>query len=146
MALTGQGFNFGSFGPPLGTWNGDYFDDSDWQGWTTDPYGTWSGAHWVAVEEPNVWLLKIEPLGGWEVGYRPSKMRLTLSTADDFLVRIRDTASNLVYSSFDVTWFTYQSGTEVTLDWSNNLNIDYLHISNEEGEPVYNLTAIEFLE
>ena len=118
-----------------------------WQERVANPYGTWDGVKWVSEEEPNVWLISIEPSAGvnWEVNYRPTKMRLALNTSDQFLMRLVDTNSNFIFSSLSGgNWYTYEDGEEVDLDFSNNFDIGYLYISNDDSDPQYNLTNIEF--
>jgi len=129
------------------SWEDDYFDNTKWTPWPSDPYGSWVTDHWQSQYEPEQYLLKISPINSWEEEYRPSKMRLTLSDTEyQFGVRLYDDNNNYIYSSLDGSWYTYQSGDIVDLNWTEPYDIQWLYIFTDiTAPPNFDLEAIDFL-
>ena len=55
-----------------------YFSDSYWEVVEGD-LGTWNGSAWVSTQEEGEddFTIQLSPVGDWEVGFRPTKMRVT---------------------------------------------------------------------
>jgi len=117
-----------------------YFDNTYW---TPDTYGTWTGSGWLATIEPNEYIVQLEPLGGWEVGFRPTKMRLTWTEGQDpiSLVRLRDTDGNFIVN---LTSYSYNMGDDITINWQG-FDIDYIYVSAYPNVS-FTLTSIGFYD
>jgi hypothetical protein len=128
---------------PPGGWV-SYFDNTIWnEGWAQ---GTWTGSQWDAAAAKSGYGLGLFPLtsvlppvsggGGWEVGFRPTKVRVThnASGSANFL-EMTDTDYNVVLSVG-----SYISLTEVDITWGS---ADDWQLFMGDGS-AFSVTNIEF--
>ena len=102
-------------------WN-SIWDNTDFQIYPAVPRGSWQTDHWEGdVGSP--YYLTISPVGGWEVGYRPSKMRITFSNyAGPIGIYLYDTSN-----FFIVNDDTISNLDELTIDFATkNLDIKFI--------------------
>jgi len=106
-SFLGAGFNFNlkSGGLSVPTWV-EYFDNTVWVADGPDNDGSWDAANneWDSGHEPkddNV--IYLSPLGGWEVNFRPSKIRVTHSRGNDSdaFIYLRGTGNHQNIHSLD---------------------------------------------
>lgn len=119
MTFLGTGFNFGSFHKQTDGWV-SYFDDTYWVP-LDGTSGTWNGTQWVPYHSKATYILQLNPLGGWEVGFRPSYVRITFTISGPFqTMTLRDNkivnAINILNGTVNSS-STYISGDEVLCQW-----------------------------
>ena len=118
-----------AFVPPVENWV-SHFDNTEWAAST----GSWDGSKWVG----NPTSLTLSPIGTWADSYRPTKMRL-VTNVGNLIFQVDDTDSNAIADAF-----FYVSLTPVTIDFSNNFDIDTFSGVIDSG--TLNISSIEFLE
>ena len=104
---------------PLGQWANPYFNVN----------GSFGGEYW----------LKIHPIGAWEIGLRPVKVRVTgrFENETGFDFWLRDTADNIIAYNSN---YTTDGVAEETIDWSNGLDIDGLELQHPaSGNQIKNI-------
>lgn len=95
-----------------------YFDNSYW----SSLIGSWDGLEW----DDETSYFYATPLGGWEIGFRPYKIKLTLYSAVSQLItlEVQDTSFDaLCAGSFVVNGLTT---VEYNLAFGNDINLLYL--------------------
>lgn len=117
------------------------FDNTEWQasgGWP----GSWDGTKWVHNQ-----YFRLEPIGSWADGYRPSLIKLKLQ---NFCQRgaftLFDTNNNKIAENDPWNYSQINLGPEGRLwhlDWSNGLDIGQIYIQGIFTDPEA-LTSIEF--
>ena len=118
-----------------------YFDNTYWEIYTPG-YGLWDTDHWVAgvfdVGGGTYYqVLSLGPIGGWEVDFRPTKVRITHDSPD---------TPDLYIEGAEGVWCfeeNYVSGTEIDLAEAGDLVYLYLELAADNVTP-YNVTNIEF--
>ncbi len=111
---------------------------------------TWTGASWASFNPTgNVWWVFLAPIGGWELGYRPMNIRVTMDLAAKpyITVRLLSPLSPDVNPSPNHICDTgpYISGTTIALDWSLGLELTELFVwGNGSAYANFNVTNIEF--
>ena len=125
--------------------NNTYWEPGRWYNPSFGPDGSWNGSGWDSTTNttpPQTCAVGLETINNWETGLRPTKMRITFISGDgsNVSVRLRDTADNEIFvDSLGVT-----SGEELTLDWSNNLDMFNLQTYDNSCSLGYEITNIEF--
>jgi hypothetical protein len=115
------------------------FDNNYWEGWYGDAGDTkWLGAAWESAE----WYYEIhlKAIGSWATGYRPTKIKMTLSKdiSGPSSVIVRDASLNVIGNSGS----GYISGTEINLSFASAGNIYELYIPT--GDDSTTCTSITF--
>jgi len=110
-----------------------YFDNTYWEP-TGAGLGVWDGSKWVAEAGFGVHVY-LQPIGGWEVDFRPSKIRVTTSIGEVWELSISDGAG------YPVSESPYISEAEVDM----NLTNDIVTFDVQTQETPFNVTNIEFL-
>lgn len=121
--------------PPGANWEAQ-FDNTIWEMEVHVSQPTWDGSKWTITDNSDCVL---EELGTWVNGYRPTKVRLSLSPTSATIggCQLEDTAWNWISSDTDVTHLQ-----EVDIAWQG-ADIRYFHFGiNNNG---INITNIEFL-
>ena len=105
-----------------------HFDNADWAA----ARASWDGSKWIDVGG----ALALNPIGAWYIGYRPTKVRVTISVS---------VTSFYLHAGVD-TYIradgSYTSLTEDNLSWGSN-DIDEFYMYVAAG---LNITNIEFYE
>jgi hypothetical protein len=118
-------------------WDGSNFDNTKWE---IGAYGSWSVDHWEA-EDVGVWGVLLLPIGGWSVGYRPTKARVGLDPDP--------VAGAMLVLNFGAVQpyieMTYHSLDEYIIDpaWYDNGDITRLTVIG--SATYFEVTSIEFL-
>lgn len=116
-------------------WVDTYFDNTYW----TPSYGaaTWDGSKWIISGGPpeEVFIR----LGTWTSGYRPTKIKLTITGGSPSYLSVRDYTGGTAVLGEDSS---YYSDKELDLDFSSGEDIGRLYI----GWDYFNITAISFYE
>jgi hypothetical protein len=118
--------------------------------WTLST-GTWNGTEYESAFVTNRTEIYLRPTGGWDVGYRPTKVRVTW----DQYQAVRSPSaleiieSNDEYIVDELDPFTTPSMTYV-MDFSEDTDIDEFHFISDRTQPandeIFKITNIEFLE
>lgn len=137
-ASSGECLGFGNITPTTPNPWQSIFDNTKWQASS----GSWSGTAWVSENSGwSQWLtLGIKSGETWNVGYRPTKVRATLSP----------TGSTYIFSGWDVYFSarwdttTYTNLVELDITWgSQDLVQVNLEISGG-GAPQFTLSNLEW--
>ena len=123
-----------------------YFDDTIWdQVFAT---GTWTGSQWdsgIGRGSTNrIWISPLNSVyspvsgaGGWEVGFRPTKIRITYDTGIPVSVAMSDNLTSIASVN------PYNSGDEITIAWATQ-DLWSLSLTNTGTNPPFSITNIEF--
>jgi len=120
-----------------------YFDDSDWEGWVGSRT-QFVANNWVFDIEPGYHTGRIRPIGSWETGYRPSKIRITYTGNSSQVMYwgMYDTDGvNIVSAEYFTT-----SPQEIDIDFGS-LDLNQLYMTWESGDNEsvdINVSNIEF--
>lgn len=97
------------------SWDDSHFDDTNWELEFTG-YGSWTGVYWDSVDVSSNLRVYLKALDAWNVGYEPTKVRLTIGGDDTSLkfnmkfgtqVHVMDTVyKNLEELDIDPAWYT----------------------------------------
>ena len=134
-------FNVGS-SQPTGSWQ-QKFNDTFWYA----DFGSWDSGNqeWDSEFSGGDTAAQImgDGMGGWEVGYRPTKIRVTFTgSAGTYDLYIIDDDDNYLYE----TAIAAPGIIEANLDWSAGFDIISILIEKAgENEPC-SITNIEFYE
>ncbi len=111
----------------------------------------WTGGSWNSFNPVGgLWWVFLAPIGGWEVGFRPKNMRVTMDLAANpyITVRLLSPLSPDVNPSPNHICDTgpYISGTTIALDWSLGLDLTELFVWGDSGngQANFNVINIEF--
>lgn len=119
-----------------------YFNDTKWVVGGNFPYGSWDvgNQEWdTAYDGRANDTIGLTPIGGWEVGYRPSKIRVAHNGTLSGLW-VRDTNLNIIYYSLTAT---YATGVEISLTFTT-FDIDELILWKVGPGNDFSVTNIEF--
>lgn len=103
----------------------------------TSYYGSWNagGQRWDSELAAGSYYVGLEPYDNWQLGYRPSKMRISwLGGASSLNINVYDTDDEKIFTG------TITSGVEFPLTFSS-LNIYAIELV---GSSSYSITKIEF--
>jgi len=121
------------------------FDNTKWETSVYEtPNGTWSTDEWDASYSFG-YRVRIVPTGGWEVGLRPTKMRLTWNS--NYTGSENDVYLTDGYLSANVIGVDYsnESGDEIALDFDGCGDIGELYMTAADiGDRDFQITNIEF--
>jgi hypothetical protein len=114
-----------------------YFDSTKWEAEFEN--GTWDTDHW----EPNVGSggLSIRPINGWEVDFRPSKIRVTYTGTLIAALKLWAGSTDQYYL---MEQLPYTSLDEVIIDFET-YDFDITRLSAGISSGYYEITNIEFL-
>jgi len=124
------------------------FDNTDWvvgdTGFHLGGAGSWDAGNqeWDSDDGGGAFgvsAVELLPLGGWEVGYRPSKIRITFTGIANLDLYFRDTAFQYLVTEGQ----TITSGQELDITFSGN-DIRSLLVWSFTENP-FSVTNIEFL-
>jgi len=125
-----------------------YHDNTFWVSSVYEtPNGTWDGVNeWWDAGFSYGWRVRIVPTGGWEVGFRPTKLRVTWNsvyTGPENDVYLSDGyAGNTICAGYNKN-----SGDEITLDFDDESagDIGELYMTAADiGDRDFQITNIEF--
>jgi len=100
---------------------------------------TWDGTKWT-TDFNSTPKLYVADGSTWQVGFRPSQMRITIGSGGLLVCRLVDTDLNNVvndFQSWNVGVFTK------VCNWSNNFDMDYFNIDARAA--ITTITKIEAL-
>ena len=112
-----------------------HFDDNDW----TAVNGSWNGVEWLPGGDSK---LELAVAGTWADGYRPTTVRVTLSSGLQVHLEITAVSPAPLEMIYDNV--SYTTGTEGTLGFDGVTSND--DIGTLEHDSAYHVTNIEFLE
>jgi hypothetical protein len=110
-----------------------HFDNTEWTATT----GAWSSDHWESAGTNDSQIVLI-PNGSWVTGYRPSKVRVTITGVPDVTLQIIDTGwANIC------NYPGYESLDEAVISFTS---YDIKSLSLYKNPGPYSVTNIEFYE
>jgi len=137
-------FNRDVYVPPVPEYR-SIFDNTKWETSVYEtPNGTWSTDEWDASYSSG-YRVRLVPIGGWEVGLRPTKMRLTWDsnyTGSENDVFLSDGYGGNVIG----VDYSNESGDEITLDFDDESagDIGELYMAAADiGDRDFQITNIE---
>lgn len=118
-----------------------YLTDVYWTVTTPPGAGTWDGTKWIAdfVPGDSSYTVGLDVSGGWASGFRPTKIRVTHTSSDAWLIII-DTNSNVLLSSNP-----YTSRNEIDITFQG-FDIGVFGLLDGDPAVAFNITNIEFFE
>ncbi len=125
-------------------WNGDYFDNTRWEPLAVGQ-GEWVTDHWES-QTPSWEVVNIIPLGVWNIGFRPTKIRVNANGTmwpPDLVIGLRfgpgpfqdhgeTITENLQVWDIDPAWF-------------DDGDIYKFILTDFTSTSTFNITAIEFV-
>lgn len=123
-----------------------YLDDTIWT--VGEGAATWNSVdeQWE-VTSANPWI-RFDPINGWEVGFRPAKMFITLiGTADiggTFTIQLQGSPGTIVYEN-NITVPAVETTYELDLSFAVSDDIVSLFL-RDNTTATYEITCIDFEE
>ncbi len=111
-----------------------YYDNTDFEG---GYLGTWNVDRWDAEEDRGDYILFIDVIGDWYEGYRPTSVRVTFTGGATLSVFSEGGMTAIIDGS-------YTSGEEITLDWTDDVDLSSIFFGDYPAGSPFSITNIEW--